>query len=87
MPGSRRGMLRRHSQSKLMALIEHVIAVLWAVGTVLLLLGTAWCVVPIVLALGVLGLMAPGCWPALRLPLDTLRRRRAPAIETASGTL
>lgn len=60
MPGNRRGMLRRHSQSKLLALIEHVIALLWAVAVVLALMGGWMFVVPIVLSLAVLGLAVPG---------------------------
>ena len=35
MPGNRRGMLRRHSQSKIMALLEHLMAMLWAIAIVL----------------------------------------------------
>ncbi|HJU30678.1 MAG TPA: hypothetical protein VJ740_04460, partial [Hyphomicrobiaceae bacterium] len=50
MPGNRRGMLRRHSQSKVMALLEHLLAMLWAVATVLGLVGSAWALVPIGLA-------------------------------------
>ena len=42
MPGNRRGMLRRHSQSKLMALLEHLMAMLWAIAIVLAVVGTAW---------------------------------------------
>lgn len=73
MPGNRRGMLRRHSQSKLLALVEHIIAVLWAVATVLVLLGTVWFVAPILLALGVLAAATPGgrpfiAWLASRRP-------------------
>ena len=42
MPGNRRGMLRRHSQSKLMALLEHLMAMLWAIAIVLAVVGSAW---------------------------------------------
>ena len=34
MPGNRRGMLRRHSQSKVIAIAEHGVALLWAVAIV-----------------------------------------------------
>ena len=54
MPGNRRGMLRRHAQSKLVGLIEHVLAILWAVGAVLALVGTSIWIVPVLLATGVL---------------------------------
>ena len=50
MPGNRRGMLRRHSQSKLMALLEHLMAMLWAIAIVLAVVGSAWALVPIALA-------------------------------------
>ena len=54
MPANRRGMLRRHAQSKLIGLIEHVLAILWAVGAVLALVGTGIWVVPLLLAMCVL---------------------------------
>jgi ABC-2 type transport system permease protein len=41
MPGNRRGMLRRHAQSKLVGLLEHVLAILWAIAAVLALLGSS----------------------------------------------
>lgn len=50
MPGNRRGMLRRHSQSKLMALVEHGFAVLWAVAIVLAMIGSALAIVAIAIA-------------------------------------
>ncbi|MEZ5856597.1 MAG: hypothetical protein R3D67_18310 [Hyphomicrobiaceae bacterium] len=55
MPGNRRGMLRRHAQSKFIGLMEHLLAILWAVGAVLALLGTTIWFVPVLLAVGVLG--------------------------------
>jgi ABC-2 type transport system permease protein len=54
MPGNRRGMLRRHSQSKLIGLVEHTLAVLWAVAVVFALLGSLFSAVPIAIAAGVL---------------------------------
>jgi len=50
MPGNRRGMLRRHSQSKLMALLEHLMAMLWAIAVVLALIASTWALLPIALA-------------------------------------
>ena len=50
MPGNRRGMLRRHSQSKIMALLEHLMAMLWAIAIVLAVVGSAWALLPIALA-------------------------------------
>jgi len=54
MPGNRRGMLRRHSQSKLIGLIEHGLAVLWAIAVVLAMLGSPVAVVAIGLVAGIL---------------------------------
>ena len=54
MPGSRRGMLRRHSQSKLIALVEHGLAILWAITVVFALMGTWLTTVPVAIAAGVL---------------------------------
>jgi ABC-2 type transport system permease protein len=62
MPGNRRGMLRRHSQSKLMALLEHLMALLWAIAIVLAVIGTAWALLPIALAV----LLLASCTPARR---------------------
>jgi ABC-2 type transport system permease protein len=59
MPGNRRGMLRRHSQSKLMALIEHLMAMLWAIAIVLAVIASAWALVPIALANVVLFCCSP----------------------------
>lgn len=55
MPGNRRGMLRRHAQSKLIGLIEHVLAVLWAIAVVLALLGSWLWPIPVAGAVLVLG--------------------------------
>lgn len=59
-PGNRRGMLRRHSQSKLMALLEHLMALLWAVAIVVAIMGSAWVMLPIALVL----LLLASCRPA-----------------------
>jgi ABC-2 type transport system permease protein len=59
-PGNRRGMLRRHSQSKLMALLEHLMALLWAVAIVVAVMGSAWVLLPIALVV----LLLASCWPA-----------------------
>lgn len=57
MPGSRRGMLRRHSQSKLIALIEHALAILWAMAVVLTLIGSLLAIVPAALTVGILSVV------------------------------
>ena len=59
MPGNRRGMLRRHSQSKLMALLEHLMAMLWAIAIVLAVVGSAWALLPIALAAALLAYLSP----------------------------
>jgi ABC-2 type transport system permease protein len=57
MPGNRRGMLRRHSQSKLIALIEHAIAICWAIAIVLALAGSFIALLPIGIVASILGTM------------------------------
>jgi ABC-2 type transport system permease protein len=59
MPGNRRGMLRRHSQSKLMAMLEHLMAMLWAIAIVLAIAGTPWVLLPVALALALLAYCSP----------------------------
>jgi ABC-2 type transport system permease protein len=59
MPGNRRGMLRRHSQSKIMALLEHLMAMLWAIAIVLAVVGSSWALLPIGLANVVLFCCSP----------------------------
>lgn len=57
MPGNRRGMLRRHSQSKLIALIEHALAICWAIAIVLTLAGSFIALLPIAIVASILGTM------------------------------
>lgn len=59
MPGNRRGMLRRHSQSKIMALLEHLMAMLWAIAIVLAVVSSSWALLPIGLANVVLFCCSP----------------------------
>lgn len=54
MPGSRRGMLRRHSQSKLIALVEHAFAILWAITIVFAMMGTWLTLSPVAVVAGAL---------------------------------
>ena len=56
MPGNRRGMLRRHSQSKLIALVEHGFAILWAIAIVLAMIGSALTIMAVALAAIVLAI-------------------------------
>ena len=70
MPGKRRGMLRRHSQSKVIGLVEHGLALLWAVVMIMTLIGTALALVPVAIVLGVLAMWYPG-WVASRKTTQT----------------
>ena len=59
MPGRRTMVMRRHSQSKIVGMIEHLLSMLWAVAMVLTVLGTKFAVIPVVLALMVLWFNRP----------------------------
>ncbi|MGE0629942.1 MAG: hypothetical protein AB7O43_19255 [Hyphomicrobiaceae bacterium] len=59
-PGKRRGMLRRHAQSKLVAMIEHLMALLWALAVALAVLGSPVTVVPLLLIVMLLAVCRRG---------------------------
>jgi ABC-2 type transport system permease protein len=68
-PARRTMVLRRHSQSKLVGLIEHLLAILWAVGAVIAIVGSWASVVPIAMACFILWLNRPReAAPPLSLP-------------------
>lgn len=54
-PARRSTLMRRHAQSKLVGMIEHLLSVLWALAVVLALLGSFAAVAPLIVAAGVLG--------------------------------
>ena len=54
MPGNRRGMLRRHQQSKLIGLVEHGLAILWAFAVVFALIGSVIALAPIAIVITIL---------------------------------
>jgi ABC-2 type transport system permease protein len=54
MPGNRRGMLRRHQQSKLIGLLEHGLAVLWAFASIFALFLSPLAGVPLVVVAAIL---------------------------------
>ncbi len=56
MPGNRRGMLRRHQQSRLIGLIEHGLAMLWAFASVFALIGSALALAPLGLVVAILAI-------------------------------
>jgi ABC-2 type transport system permease protein len=54
---SRRGLvLRRHSQSKFVGMIEHLLSIVWAVGAVIAVIGSWSALVPVALACFILWL-------------------------------
>lgn len=59
MPGRRTMVMRRHSQSKLIGMMEHLLSLLWAVAMVLTVLGSVFAFLPIGLALAVLWFNRP----------------------------
>ncbi len=58
-PGGRAQVLRRHSQSKLVGIMEHALSLLWAVAMVLAAVGSWLMVVPAAMALGLLWFNRP----------------------------
>ena len=58
-PAQRGMVLRRHSQSKLVGLIEHLMSILWAVGCVLAIIGSWTALFPAGLAIFVVWLNRP----------------------------
>ncbi len=58
-PGKRGQVLRRHSQSKVVGLMEHMIALCWAVAMILAVMGSILTLAPIVLVAGLLWLNHP----------------------------
>jgi len=58
-PARRSMVLRRHGQSKLVGMIEHLLSILWAVGAVIAIIGSWTALAPIVLAALVLWVNRP----------------------------
>ena len=58
-PGRRGDILRRHSQSKLVAMIEHMLALFWAVALALTAFGSWTALLPAALAVGLLWTQKP----------------------------
>ena len=59
MAGNRRGRLRRHSQSKIIAMAEHGLALLWAVAAVAAMVHPLVATVPLALVAAVLWMFRP----------------------------
>jgi ABC-2 type transport system permease protein len=68
-PARRSMMLRRHSQSKLVGMIEHLLSILWAVGAVMAIIGSWAALAPIVLAGLVLWVNRPRAWARVAVSL------------------
>ena len=72
---SRRGLvLRRHSQSKLVGMMEHLVSILWAVATAAAVIGSWTTIVPLAAAAGVLVLNWK--WAATAAPARASGRGR-----------
>jgi ABC-2 type transport system permease protein len=56
MPSRRSLVLRRHSQSKLVGMMEHLVSILWAVATAAAVIGSWATIVPLAAVAGVLTL-------------------------------
>jgi ABC-2 type transport system permease protein len=70
---SRRGLvLRRHSQSKLVGMMEHLVSILWAVATTAAVVGSWTTVVPLAAVAAVLALNWK--WAAMATPAQRLTR-------------
>jgi len=65
-PAPRRMVLRRHSQSKLVGLIEHVVSFLWAIACALAIFGSWTALIPLALAAFALWLNRPRRTPPMR---------------------
>ena len=69
---SRRGLvLRRHAQSKLVGLMEHLVSILWAVATAIAVIGSWAAVVPLAAAAAVLAINWK--WAAMAAPASARR--------------
>ncbi len=59
MPGKRAQVMRRHSQSKIVGLIEHMMSLCWAVAMVLAIVGSAYAALPVAAVGGILWFNRP----------------------------
>ena len=75
MPGNRRGLLRRHSQSKVIAIAEHGLSVLWALAVVLAMVDPRFALIPLAPIAGIVWLFKPKSRP--------VRPRRLAAAQQA----
>jgi ABC-2 type transport system permease protein len=59
MPGKRAQVMRRHSQSKIVGLMEHMMSLCWAVAMVLAIMGTMFAALPVAIVGGILWFNRP----------------------------
>jgi len=85
MPGNRRGMLRRHSQSKLIALVEHALAILWAIAIVLTLMWSPVALVAIAMVVAILAVVRSRHRRAVNVPRTT--RTDTDVLGTTAATV
>jgi ABC-2 type transport system permease protein len=68
MPARRVMMLRRHSQSKIIGMIEHLLSLLWAVAMVMAVLGTWLAAMPLSIIAGIVWFSRPRRQRRAKLP-------------------
>ncbi len=74
MPGKRSQLLRRHSQSKFVGLMEHGLAMSWALVMALALYGSALALAPVAIVAGLLWFNRPDKWRRAAAPRLALAR-------------
>ena len=78
-------MLRRHSQSKLIALVEHALAILWAIAIVLTLMWSPVALVAIAMVVAILAVVRSRHRRAVNVPRTT--RADADVLGTTAATV
>lgn len=68
MPARRVMMLRRHSQSKIIGMIEHLLSLLWAVAMVMAVLGTWLAALPLSIIAAIVWFSRPRKERRVKLP-------------------
>ncbi len=82
--GNRRSLLRRHSQSKVIAIAEHGLALLWAVTVVTAMVDITISLIPLTVIAGVMWLFLPKTF-ALRSNMNQFFSQRRPQFANASS--
>ena len=74
--GRRQDIMRRHSQSKLIGIMEHLFSLLWVLTMMMILFGSKVALLPAAIALGLLACNKR--WSAMTM--EAALRRAAPAL-------